>query len=164
MMLIYAKKVISINYGSSISSWKPWRWVRLDLILTMRDTYIDSNLNSLTKFTNSSISTQFKDIFPWSSSQMITKTVPISTRIVISYAMKRDIQLWIWWKSIKTETKIWSEFSNGRKAIVEQNNSVRRNKEIQKSRTVRITVWDLGKKVNHPSKVVWDLKAMIQVY
>ena len=50
--------VISINYGSSISSWKPWRWVRLDLILTMRDIYINSSLTQLTKF-SSSRSTEF---------------------------------------------------------------------------------------------------------
>ena len=39
------KKVISINYGSSKNSWKPWKWVRLDLILLMRDIYISYNLN-----------------------------------------------------------------------------------------------------------------------
>ena len=31
---------------------------------------------------------QFKDISPWNISQIITKTVPISTRIVISYTVK----------------------------------------------------------------------------
>ena len=46
------KKVISVNYGSRTSRWKPWRWVRLDLILTMRDIYINCNLSSLTKFTS----------------------------------------------------------------------------------------------------------------
>ena len=95
ILLVQTKKVISMNYSSSTSSWKPWRWVRLDLILTMRDIYINSNLKPLTKFTSNSRSTEFKDILPWNISQMITKTVPISTRIVISYAMKRDIPLWI---------------------------------------------------------------------
>ena len=32
--------MISMNYGSSTSSWKSWRWVRLDLILSMSDIYI----------------------------------------------------------------------------------------------------------------------------
>ena len=32
-LLVQTKKVISMNYGSSTSIWKPWRWVRLDLIL-----------------------------------------------------------------------------------------------------------------------------------
>ena len=76
------KKGISMNYGSSTSCWKPWRWVRFDLILMMRDIYINSNLNPLTKFTSSNRSTEFKDILPWNISQMITKTIPISTRIV----------------------------------------------------------------------------------
>ena len=96
--LLQTKKVISLNYGNSTSSWKPWRWMRLDLIFSMRDIYINSNLNPLTKFTSTSRSTNFKDILPWNISQMITKTIPISMRIVISYPMKSDIPLWITWK------------------------------------------------------------------
>ena len=115
ILLVQTKKVISINYGSSTSSWKPWRWVRLDLIFSMRDIYINSNLNPLTKFTSSSRSTKFKDILPWNISQMITKTIPISTRIVISYVMKRGIPL-----EMESEATTWSEFPNGGKAIVEQ--------------------------------------------
>ena len=37
ILLVQTKKVIPMNYGSSTSSWKPWRWVRFDLILTMRE-------------------------------------------------------------------------------------------------------------------------------
>ena len=33
ILLVKTKKVISMNYGSSRNSWKPCRWVRLDLIL-----------------------------------------------------------------------------------------------------------------------------------
>ena len=55
-------------------------------------------LNPLTKFARSSRSTELKDILPWYISQIIPKTIPVSTRIVISYAMKRGILLWIWWK------------------------------------------------------------------
>ena len=66
--------------------------------ISMRDMYINSNLNPLTKFTRSSRSTEFKDIFAWNISVMTTKTVSISTRIVISYVMKRGIPLWILWK------------------------------------------------------------------
>ena len=73
------KKLISINYGSSISCWKPWTWVRPDLILLIRNIYINSNLNPFTKFTSSSRSTKFKEIISWNISQMITKTVSIST-------------------------------------------------------------------------------------
>ena len=53
ILSLQTKKVISMNYGSSTNSWKPWRWMRLDLTLTMRDIYISSNLNPLTKFTSS---------------------------------------------------------------------------------------------------------------
>ena len=90
------EKMISMNYSTSTSCWKPWRWVRLDQILTIRDLYIDSSLNPLAKFTSSSRSTEFKDILPWNISQMITKTFPISTRIIISYATNPNITLpWI---------------------------------------------------------------------
>ena len=64
------KKVISINYGSSTISWKPWKWVRLDLIFSMWYIYINSNQNPLTKFTSSSRSTKFKDVLPWNISQL----------------------------------------------------------------------------------------------
>ena len=74
ILLVQTQKVISVNYSLSTSSWKPWRWVRLDLILLMRDIYINFNLNPLTKFTSSSRSTEFKDILPGNISQMITKT------------------------------------------------------------------------------------------
>ena len=63
------------NLCSSTSCWKQWKWVRLDLILMMRDTYISFNLIPLTKFTGSRRSTEFKDILPWNISQMITKNL-----------------------------------------------------------------------------------------
>ena len=40
----------------------------LGLLFTMRDIYINSNLNPLTKFTTSSRNTEFKDILPWNIS------------------------------------------------------------------------------------------------
>ena len=46
---------------------------------------------------------------------MLKKTIPISTRIVMSYAMKQDIL----YRYGITETKTWSEFPNRKKAIVE---------------------------------------------
>ena len=84
ILLEQTKKVVSMNYGSSTSSWKSWRWARLDV----RDIYINSNLNPFTKVTSSSRSTKFRGILPWNISQMIMKTIPISTRIVMSYGMK----------------------------------------------------------------------------
>ena len=93
ILLVQTKKSDSMNYGSSTSIWKRLRCVRLDLILSLWDIYINSNLNSLTKFTSSSRSIKFKDILPWNISQMIMKTISIRTRIVISCAMKRVIPL-----------------------------------------------------------------------
>ena len=113
ILLVQTKKIISMKYGSSTNSWKPWRW-RLDLILFMRDIYINSNLNPLTKFTSSSRSTKFKDILQWNISQMTTKTVPISTRIVISYTMKQGIPCEFNGKSMETT---WSENPTERKPL-----------------------------------------------
>ena len=80
------------------AAWR-WRWVRLDLILTMRShIYINFSLNPLSKFTSSSRSTRFKGIFLWNIPQMITKTILISTMIAIRYAMKQGITFWIWQK------------------------------------------------------------------
>ena len=67
--------------------------MRLDLIFSVRDIYINFNLNPLTKFPSSSRSTKFNDILPWNISQMITKTIAISKRIAISYAKKWGILL-----------------------------------------------------------------------
>ena len=63
--------------------------MRLDLIVMMRDIYISSNMNLLKEFISSSRSTEFKDTLPWNISEMITKTIPISMRIVVSLAMKQ---------------------------------------------------------------------------
>ena len=59
----------------------------------------------LTTFTSISRSAKFKDILPWNISQMIIKTVPISTRIVISYAIKRVSHCEFDGKPMETETK-----------------------------------------------------------
>ena len=64
---------------------------RNDRILPYNNIYINSNLNPLRKFTSNSRSTEFKDILPWNIFQMITKTIAICTRILISYAMKQGI-------------------------------------------------------------------------
>ena len=54
-------------------------------------------------------------------------------------------------RQLETETATRSEF--GGKATVEQILASEEIK-IQKSRTLRITVWDLSRKVNHLSKVI----------
>ena len=114
-ILLVQNKVISINYGDGDR-------VKPDLIFTIRVIYINSNLNPLLKFTSSSKSTKFKDILPWNISQTIMKTIPMSTRTIISYAMKRAIPFWVcrkvngnWDKNMIRISK-WRESQN----IVEQ--------------------------------------------
>ena len=137
--------------------------MRIDLVLMMSNIYINSNLNRLTKFTSSSRSTEFKDILPWNISQMIMKTIPISMRIVISYAMKWGILLWISWKVNGNWDNNMIRISQWRESHCKTNTSIRRKKEIQKSRTVRITVRDLSRKVNHLSMVIWNRKIMTEL-
>ena len=48
--------------------------------------------------------------------------------------------------------------SGWRESHCKTNTSIRRKKEIQKSRTIRITVWDPSRNVNHLSKVIWARK------
>ena len=95
ILLVQSRKVIFMSYEGSINSWKPWIWVKLDFIFKMRDIYINSNLNPLTKFPTSNRSTDFKDILPWNISQINTKTTSISTTIVISYPMKQGFLFWV---------------------------------------------------------------------
>ena len=58
---------------------------------------------------------------------------------------------------MKTETVIWLELK-WRKNHCRTNTSVRINKEIQKSRSVRVNNRDPSKKVNHKSKAIWYRK------
>ena len=68
--------------------------MRLDLIFSTRDIYINFNLKPFTKVTSRSRSTKLSPMEaprypPWNISQMIAKAIPISTRIVISYVINR---------------------------------------------------------------------------
>ena len=121
--------MISMNYDSTTSSWKPWWWVRPD---TYDEGYIHQFQpeHTLTKFTNSSRSTEFKRNPPMEHTQMIAKTAPISTRIVISYAMKWVIPLGVWrkvngnWDNNMIRISQWRE-SHCRLALEEINKSKR---------------------------------------
>ena len=123
----------------------------------MRNIYINSNLSPPTKFTTSKRSTEFQDILPWNTSEMIRKTIPISTRIVINYAMKQGIVLSL----LKSQWKIRQQHDQNfpMEGNPVQNKYQCQKKEINpKSRTVRATVRDPSRKVNHPSKFIWDRK------
>ena len=93
ILLVQTKKSDLYELWQQLKQLKTMEISRLDLIFTMNDIYINSNLNQLTKLPRSNRSTEFKDILTWNISRMITKTFPISTRIVICYAMKRGILL-----------------------------------------------------------------------
>ena len=125
ILLMQTKKVISMSCGSSR---KPWSWVKLDLIFSMRDIYINLNLNPLIKFTSSSRSTKLKEILPWNISQMTTKTISINTRLVINYVMKRGIPLWIWWKVDGNWDNNMIRISQWRESHCRTNTSVRSKK------------------------------------
>ena len=147
--------MISINYGSCTSSWKPWRW-GLNLTFSMRDVDINSNLNQLTKFTSSSRSTEFKDILPWNISKMTAKNAPISMRIVTRYAMK-------WASCCEFDEKVYGNWDNNmirisqwrERAIVVQ---LLASEERDKSKSAGLwesqSVIQTGKLTLH--KVVWD--------
>ena len=61
----------------------------LNQILTLRNTYINANLNLLTKFTKSSRGTEFEELLSNDKEDYSL----ISMRIVISYTIKQDIPL-----------------------------------------------------------------------
>ena len=125
--------------------------MRLDLTFTMRDIYINFNLNPLTKYTSSRRSTDFKGIFPWNISQMITKITPITTRIVISYTMKRDILFWLWKKVNGNWNNNIVRISQMRKSYWRINTSVGKKKfkragqsESQSGIWVgKLTIWEM---------------------
>ena len=126
-LLLQIKKVILWAIAAA-SSWNRSRWVRLDLIFTMRNIYINSNLNPLTKFTGNR-SAEFKDITS-GIFQMIIKTFPISTRIVISHAMNRCIFFWVWRKVNGNWDNIMIRISQCRGSHCTANTGVRRKKLI----------------------------------
>ena len=119
-----------MNYGSTTSCWKPWRWVSFEG-WGMRDIYINSNLSPPTKFTSSSGSTEFKDILSWNISQMITKTISIGTRVVISHAMKRGILFWVYGKVNGNWNNNMIRISQWQESYYRTNTSIRRKKVYQ---------------------------------
>ena len=94
-------------------------------------------------------------IFPWYISKMIKKIVIVSTRIVISYAMKQGIPMSIWWKVNGNWDNKMIRISQCRESHCRTNSSVTRKKEIQKSRIIRITLWNPSRKVNPLGNVIW---------
>ena len=88
---------------------------------------------------------------------MITNVVLIGTRIAISYAMKRGIPFRVW-RKVNGKWENMIRIYQSKESHYRANTSVRRKKEIQKSRTLRAAVRDPSRKVNLLSKVIWDRK------
>ena len=65
---------------------------------------------------------------------------------------------WVYWKVNGNWDNNMIRISQCWESHCRTNTGVRRKKEIQKSRTVRITIKNLGRKVTHLSKVIWDRK------
>ena len=89
--------LVKIKNLICMSSWRPWRWVTLDYIITIRNTYTNFKLNPAIKFTSSTEKPSFF-IPPWNISQIITKADLFRTRIVLSYLMQQGNQFRIWQK------------------------------------------------------------------
>ena len=79
---------------------------------------------------------------------MVTETIPIRMRKVISYAMKLSFEFD--GKSMETETTTWSEFSNGGKAIVKQ---ILASEERNKSK--RAVLWDSESRMRVGKLTIW---------
>ena len=140
--------------------------VRFGLILKMRYSVLyiyiyiygfDSNLKPLKKLT-SSRRTEFKNIFPWNISQMITKTVPANTRIVISCAMKQGIPFWV---SPKLDgnwdnNMIW--ISHWRESYCRPNTRVRKRINHPKKQGVKI-VTEFTRSISSTRIKWWTLKS-----
>ena len=127
-----------------------------DLILTMSNIYSNSNLNPLIKFTSSNRNTEFENILPWNISQMVTKTILITTKIVLSYAIKWSILFWAWQKVNGNWDKQMIRLFRWRESHCRTNTNIWGNKWIQKSRTVSVTIRDSSRKAYHLSKIIWN--------
>ena len=84
---------------------------------------------------------------------MITKTIPINTRISKAVRWKGAYPFDFDEKSIETETAYQNYPKEGSCC---RTTRVRRKRIIQKNKTIKTTVRDTRKKVNHLSKVVLE--------
>ena len=130
----YKWGLISMSYNSSTSSWKPWRWLRFYLILTMRDDkgYMHQFQPRVTcKVLKQQQRTESKYILLWNFLQLIMKTIPISTIIIESCEMKKMIPHWVQ----RNVNGNWGNnpirISLRRESHCRTNTRIKRNKEVQ---------------------------------
>ena len=69
---------------------------------------------------------------------------------------------WAWWNVNGNWDNNMTRISQWRESHRRTNTSVRRKKEIQKSRSVGVTIRDPSRKVNHLNKVIWERKIITQ--
>ena len=96
VFLVGTKEVM--DYGSNKRGLKPWRWITMDVIFIMRN--IEINL-TWTHQKNSAAAIEAPSLnipFHWNISQTNMKATPISTKTIISCAMKKGIAFWVWRK------------------------------------------------------------------
>ena len=126
------KKVVSMKYGSS-ASWDDWglTWHFLCGIFTSIPTWTLSQ-NSLAAAEASSLKISSRGTsLKWSR--------PNDQENTHNYT-KRGIPLWIWWKVNETWDNNINRIYQWRESHCRTTTSVRRKKEIQKSKTLRISL------------------------
>ena len=140
ILLEEMKKVISMNHSSSTSKWKSQRWLRFDLMLMMKDIYIvtNSNLNPLIKFT-SSRSTEFKENGTSPMEHLSNDRLEHHNQHGNNHNLCIDmgILFWVYRKVNGNSENSTIRISQWKERHCRTNTSIRRKKEIQKSRNVK---------------------------
>ena len=85
---------------------------------------------------------------------MISKTTPISMRIIKNQVVQRSITTCVYGKSMETKTTTWSEFINWKDTVEQILGSVKINKS--RCKTVRLKDTYQCRKNSHLCKIVWD--------
>ena len=159
----YKWKVISMNYGSSTGGLKNMKMSEIwpD---SFDEGYIPTLIPTWTQSQNSLAAAEtltLRDILPWNISQII-RDYPNQHVNSHKYVVKRGIPFWVCWEANGNWDISIIRISQWRGSHCRMNTNIRRKKEIQKSRAVRVTVRHSGTKVNHLNKVIWDRKIIAE--
>ena len=105
----------------------------------------------------------YTSIPTWTHSQnSLAAAEALSLKISSHGTSLKWSQIWVYGKVIENWDNNMIRILQWKESHRRTNTSIRRKKEIQKSRTMRITVWDPSRKVNHLSKVIWDRKIITE--
>ena len=92
----------------------------------------------------------------WQNSLATAAEAPsLKTQSAQVIVMKQGIPFGFDKLSMETETEAWSEFPDGEKVVVEQMLASEETDKSYKSRTMRDTIKDASRKVNHLCNVIW---------